>query len=69
MVSVSVTLPANVQRVGGGGALPVTAARAEPNRTLTAGGTSSFAVGATAPSRGAPGGVYAGVAEILVNLN
>ena len=69
VVSVSVSLPANVQRVGGGQALPVTATRANASRILTPAGATAFEVAGAAPVQGAPAGVYAGVAAVLVNLN
>lgn len=69
VMSVSVTLPANVQRVGGGGALPVAVPRQTTSRILTAEGTTAFTVMGGAPVQDAPGGLYAGLAEVLVNLN
>jgi hypothetical protein len=69
VVSVSVTLPANVQRAGGGAPLPVTASRLTASRILTDGGSTAFKVAGGVPVQSAAGGLYSGVAMVLVNLN
>jgi hypothetical protein len=69
VVSVSASLPASVQRVGGSETLPVTAltGAAAPSRTST--GAEAFQVAGATTTSGASGGVYTGAAQILVNLN
>lgn len=69
VVSVSVGLPANVERAEGGPTLPVTAPLAAANRIMPAAGAAAFDVAGAAPVQGASGGVYAGTAQVVVNLN
>jgi hypothetical protein len=69
VVSVALTLPSSVERVGGGGSLPVRAARPQAGSTLTQAGGAAFEAVGAASAGGAPGGVYAGVAQVVVNLN
>jgi hypothetical protein len=69
VVSVSTTLPSTMQRVGGGQALRLPGGQANASRILSPAGAATFDVAGAAPVAGAAGGLYAGAAEVLVNLN
>ena len=69
VVSVTATLPATVQRIGSGEALPVASVATNASRVLTPAGAAAFDLAGAAPIQGAPGGLYAGVAQVVVNLN
>jgi hypothetical protein len=69
VVSVTTNLPTSVQRVGGGGALRVTAAPSTTSPTLDPAGAAAFDVAGAAPVQDAASGLYTGSAEVLVNLN
>ena len=69
VVSVAVTLPSSMDRVGGGGRLALSAAPPHGSPALTSAGDATFEAAGAASTLGAPGGLYAGVAQVTVNLN
>jgi hypothetical protein len=69
VVSVTTTLPSTMDKVGGGQPLRVPGAHANASRILSPAGAAAFDLAAEAPLGGAPGGVYSGAAEVLLNLN